>query len=105
MGICFKKDAGLGLRTIIPGCLAAGPIASGILTRPLTAGDRTARTVPASPQPRPPSQNLLVFRGQDNAPRPVRSVEDWLRRRAEILAGMGPMPGPDKRCPLDMKVE
>ena len=40
---------------------------------------------------------------------PVRSVADWLKRRAEILAGMqavmGRLPGREKRCPLDMKVE
>jgi dienelactone hydrolase len=109
MGICFQKDAGLDLRAVVWACLAVGPIASGIPTRPLNADDRPARTVPASPQPRLPRENLLVFRGLDNALKPVQSVEDWLKRRAEILAGMqavmGPMPGPEKRCPLNMKVE
>ncbi|MBI4624556.1 MAG: alpha/beta hydrolase [Verrucomicrobia bacterium] len=53
--------------------------------------------------------NLLVFRDASGAPAPVRSVRDWLARRAEILAGahavMGPLPGRSKRVPLDMKVD
>src|SRR5690606_14166465 len=40
---------------------------------------------------------------------PVRSVADWHRRRAEILAGaqavMGALPGPEKRIPLDVQIE
>jgi len=40
---------------------------------------------------------------------PVRSVSDWQKRRAAIMAAMqetmGPLPGKATRCPLDMKVE
>lgn len=58
--------------------------------------------------PRLPRDNLLLYRGEDNQPAPVKRVDDWLRRRAEILAAMqsimGPLPGDEKRCPLDMKV-
>src|ERR1051326_8825109 len=50
-------------------------------------------------------RNLLQYRGRGERVAPVRTVKDWLRRRAEIVAGMqqimGPLPGPDKRCPLD----
>src|SRR5262249_40886480 len=39
----------------------------------------------------------------------VQTTDDWLRRRAEIVAGMqavmGRLPGPEKKCPLDMQVE
>jgi hypothetical protein len=70
-------------------------------------------TAPANepPTPRLPRDNLLVFRGADNQPKPVRDVVDWLERRAEILQGaqavMGRWPGPEspKRCPLDLRVE
>jgi hypothetical protein len=56
-----------------------------------------------------PRDNLLVYRGEDGKPRPVRSVEEWARRRAEIVRGMeavmGRLPGPEKRCPLDVRAE
>lgn len=61
------------------------------------------------PQPRLPRDNLLVYRGDDNQTLKVRSVNDWPKRRAEILAGMqsvmGRLPGDEKRCPLEMKVD
>jgi dienelactone hydrolase len=54
-------------------------------------------------------ENLLEFRDDKGAIAPVRSIGDWQKRRAEILAGaqkvMGPLPGPVKRVPLDVKVE
>lgn len=53
--------------------------------------------------------NLLEYRNEQGAVVPVRSVADWRRRRAEILAGaqevMGALPGPDKRIPLDVQIE
>jgi dienelactone hydrolase len=56
-----------------------------------------------------PRDNLLVYRGDNNQPAPVRTIDDWQRRRREILAGaqavMGPLPGDEKRSPLDMQVE
>ena len=61
------------------------------------------------PRARLPRENLLVFRGEDGTPQPVKSIDDWQKRRAEILRGMqavmGKLPGPEKRCPLDVKVE
>lgn len=63
----------------------------------------------AAPKPRLPRDNLLVYRGDANKTLPVRSVDDWLKRRAEILTGMqsvmGRLPGDEKRCPLEMKLE
>jgi dienelactone hydrolase len=65
-----------------------------------TAGD---------PLPRLPRDNLLVYRGPDGKLAPVKTVEDWGKRRAEILRGMeavmGRLPGEAKRCALEMKVE
>lgn len=53
--------------------------------------------------------NLLEYRNEQGVVAPVRSVADWRQRRAEILAGaqavMGPLPGPQKRVPLDVRVE
>ncbi|MEW6305238.1 MAG: alpha/beta hydrolase [Verrucomicrobiota bacterium] len=53
--------------------------------------------------------NLLLYRDAKGQTVPVERVADWQKRRQEILAGMqqvmGPLPGEDKRCPLDMKVE
>jgi hypothetical protein len=54
-------------------------------------------------------QRLLEYRAKDGAVKPVKTVADWQKRRATILAGMqeimGPLPGTEKRCPLDVKVE
>src|SRR4051794_23795528 len=63
----------------------------------------------AGDPPRLPRDNLLVYRGSDGKPVPVKTVEDWAKRRAEVIRGMeavmGKLPGDAKRCPLDMKVE
>ena len=60
-------------------------------------------------EPRLPRDNLLVYRGDNGGQAPVRTAADWQKRRAEILRGMqtvmGRLPGDEKRCPLDMKVE
>jgi dienelactone hydrolase len=65
-----------------------------------------AQTTPA---PRLPRDNLLIYSGDDHGTLPVRTTDDWLRRRREVVAGMqsvmGPLPGPEKRCPLDVRVE
>jgi hypothetical protein len=69
----------------------------------------TSPAADAPPNPRLPREDLLVFRGSDGQTRPVKTVDDWLKRRAEVLQGMqavmGRLPGPEKRCPLDVKVE
>lgn len=63
----------------------------------------------AAEPPRLPRDNLLVYRGADGKPTPVKSIDDWAKRKAEIVHGMesvmGKLPGKEKRCPLDMKVE
>jgi dienelactone hydrolase len=64
---------------------------------------------PKVPTPRLPRENLKVFRASDGQIKPVTSIADWWERRAEILRGMqsvmGTLPGPEKRCALDVKVE
>src|SRR4051794_24366042 len=58
-----------------------------------------------------PRDKLLLYRGKDGKPVEVKSVEDWQKRRAEIVRGMesvmGTLPGEKdkKRCALDVKVE
>lgn len=73
-----------------------------VTTAPLMAQSPTA------PQPRLPRENLLVYRDANNQQQPVKSPEDWLKRRAEIVQGMqvvmGKLPGQEKRCDLDMQV-
>lgn len=55
------------------------------------------------------STNLLVYRDARGELAPVRSVADWQRRRTSLLARMqevmGPWPGPEKRCGLEVKIE
>src|SRR2546421_5028589 len=63
----------------------------------------------AAEPPRLPRDQLLVYRGPDGKPVPVKTAEDWVKRRAEIVRGMesvmGKLPGDRKRCPLDVKTE
>jgi pimeloyl-ACP methyl ester carboxylesterase len=67
-----------------------------------------AADLPPTPS-RLPRTNLLVFHDRTGAVVPVKSKADWQQRRAEILHGMtevmGPVPGPEKRCPLDVQIE
>ena len=82
-------------------CLIAIPF----LTSPNARGESDAR----ESQQRLGRTNLLIYRDNKGAVLPVDSIRDWSKRRAEILRGMmevmGPLPGKDKRCPLDPKVE
>jgi dienelactone hydrolase len=52
--------------------------------------------------------SLREYRGPSGELLPVETSADWLKRRAEIRRGveavMGALPGPEKRCPPDMKV-
>ena len=56
-----------------------------------------------------PHDNLLLYHDKRGVVRPVNSRSDWLKRRAEILQRMqevmGSLPGREKRCALDVKVE
>lgn len=52
--------------------------------------------------------NLMEFVDAPGEVYPIRSPADWARRRASILSAMqevmGPLPGPAKRCPLDVEI-
>lgn len=56
-----------------------------------------------------PRDNLLVYRNDAGQVQPVKSLDDWPLRRAEIFRGMasvmGKLPGKEKIVPLDMQVE
>lgn len=56
-----------------------------------------------------PRDNLLLFQDEQGTQSPVRSLEDWSRRRNSILRGMqsvmGDLPGSEKTCELDVAVE
>jgi dienelactone hydrolase len=56
----------------------------------------------------PDKARLLVLRDAQGKERPVRTAEDWARRRAHILANMqlvmGPLPDEGHKVPLDVKV-
>jgi dienelactone hydrolase len=84
-------------------CLGVGLFPSSVISSAVHADD------PPAPTPRLPRDDLLVYRGQGDQTLPVRTTDDWLKRRHEILIGMqavmGRLPGDEKRCPLDMRVE
>jgi dienelactone hydrolase len=56
----------------------------------------------------PDKARLLVYRDADGQKHPVRTAEDWARRRAHILAHMqevmGPLPDASRKVPLDVQV-
>lgn len=70
-----------------------------------TAGVSLARAA----SERLPRENLLLFHDSKGTVKPVRSIADWKKRREEIVSSMeqimGPLPGKEKRSPLDMKIE
>src|SRR4051794_30853633 len=82
---------------------------SPFLRRLVVLGGLCCLAAADAPQPRLPRDNLLVYRGPDGKPVPVKTVEDCAKRRAETIRGMeavmGKLPGDAKRCPLEMKVE
>ncbi len=58
--------------------------------------------------PRLDRTNLLIYRDAQGRIQPVRSTEDWLKRRSSIVAAMeelmGSLPGDAKRCPLELRI-
>lgn len=68
-----------------------------------------------SPVPAPSARDrldrnhLLIYRDAAGRIQPVKTVADWQKRRATVLEGMqqvmGPLPGKEKRCPLDVQIE
>ncbi len=62
----------------------------------------------ADPQIYPDKTNLLVWKDADGKDHPIRSAEDWAKRRAHILDNMqivmGKFPDAAKKVPLDPKL-
>ncbi len=56
-----------------------------------------------------PRDRLLFFADDAGKVQPVKTVVEWAKRQASILRAMqtvmGPLPGKDRRCPLDVKVD
>lgn len=67
------------------------------------------RGADAVPPARLDRNNLLAYHDRSGAVQTVKSVDDWQKRRAEIVRGMesvmGPLPGRARRCPLEVKCE
>lgn len=63
----------------------------------------------AKEPPRLDRHNLLQYRDADGNVRQVTTPDQWQHRRAEILHGMqqvmGPLPGDDRRGPLEMQIQ
>ncbi len=59
--------------------------------------------------PRLNRENLLLYRNSSGEGIQGKTRADWQVRRSEILRNaqevMGPLPGKEKRCPLDIKIE
>src|SRR5205809_907846 len=72
-------------------------------------GTLIAVATAAEPLPRLDKTNLLLFRDAAGNIRSAMTVSEWENRRHDIIAAMqaimGPLPGPEKRCPLDIKIE
>ena len=71
-----------------------------VLSCSLTFGDEEARSA---------RTNLLLYPDAAGAFQPVTTAGEWSLRRASIVEAMrrvmGPMPGNDRRVPLDVRVE
>jgi dienelactone hydrolase len=69
----------------------------------------TTHDTPSATWSRLPRTNLLVFHGRHGEVLPVKSTADWQERRVEILRGFesvaGRLPGREKRCALDVRIE
>ena len=80
-----------------------------LLTAILPLALTAAESLPSVGLPRLARTNLLVYRDAAGNVQRVKSPQDWQQRRAEIVRGMervmGVLPGNEKRCALDCKVE
>jgi dienelactone hydrolase len=110
-----RRQAGpVASRQVVPTLILLAYLGAGLFMVPMFptsahADDRPSNRDASAPSPRLPRDNLLVYRGRGDEPIPVRTTDDWHKRRSEILAGMqavmGRLPGDEKRCPLAMTVE
>ena len=91
----------MACRHIVMGWIASVACAGLTMMGPLLAGQ-------AEPPFYDDKSKLLVYMDADDSQRPVRTPDDWQRRRAHILASMqlvmGPLPDDSRKVPLDTKV-
>ncbi len=84
-------------------CLLVAAVAMCVLAITATAGG----DVPAPPLYRDHTR-LESYLDEKGGEHPVRSRADWEKRRRHILAGMqavmGPLPGPERKVPLNVEV-
>jgi len=70
-------------------------------------GALTAEAAASPVEGRLTRTNLLSYQSPKGEIVPVKSVSDWQKRRVSILRAMqevmGPLPGPEKRCPLEVR--
>jgi dienelactone hydrolase len=80
-----------------------------LLTAVLPVAVTAAENLPSVGLPRLARTNLLVYHDAAGNVQRVKSPQDWQQRRAEIVRGMervmGVLPGNEKRCAVDSKVE
>jgi pimeloyl-ACP methyl ester carboxylesterase len=83
-------------------------IGTGLVVTLALGGQEPSPASATKPPSYPDHTNLLVVRDASGAGAPVRDADDWEVRRAHILAHlqevMGPLPGVDRRVPLDLRV-
>jgi acetyl esterase/lipase len=81
--------------------LHLGLLLVGLLVRPAWG------QAPAAPS-YPDRSRLLVWKDERGKEHPVKTPADWQKRREHVLAHvqevMGPLPGDDRKVPLDVKV-
>lgn len=85
------------------------PTRDGTFVIDYSAGYPVGRWEPAEPLPAYPSRTtLLEWRDADGQPHPVKTWDDWERRRRHVvrhwLRVTGPLPGGLSRVPLDVRV-
>jgi len=82
-------------------------LAALLLTTQVASGD-LGPDPPSRPPDYPDHTRLMIVRTAAGDESPVRTAEDWSTRRRHILehlqAVMGPLPGPDRRVPLDVQI-
>ncbi|WP_437221956.1 alpha/beta hydrolase family protein [Planctomicrobium sp. SH661] len=81
---------------------------SGLCDDPTAEGPATIATEEL-PVRRLPRENQLLFHDPQGNVQPVQTIDDWQQRRLEALQGLqailGKMPGPERGCPLEVRVE
>lgn len=100
-----KRLPPIGVRRRLCALIATALATGLILSAQAQSGDQW----PHKRDPGLKRDNLLVYRAKGGAIKPVKTKADWSRRRANTLtamqAVMGPLPGDEKRCALDVRVE